>query len=117
VAENFCQSDTINIAYRDKLLGIYQHTKHGIARTEEKATASSLAATTALCFLDLGIYQLDDRHRSGIAGAVSEAQNPGVTTLSFSKPWGDFIEQLLHDSIALYHLECLTACMQVPALA
>jgi hypothetical protein len=75
------------------------------------------AATTALCFLDLAIYQLDDSHRSGIAGSVSEAQNPGVTTLSSGKPWGDFIEQLLHDSIALYHLESLAACMEVPTLA
>jgi hypothetical protein len=76
-----------------------------------------LAATTALCFRDLGIYQLDDRHRSGIAGSVSEAQNPSVTTLSSGKPWGDFIEQFLHDSIALYHLESLAACMEVPTLA
>jgi len=76
-----------------------------------------LAATTTLCFRDLGIYQLDDRHRSGIAGSVSEAQNPGVTTLSSGKPWGDFVEQLLHDSIALYHLESLAARMQVPTLA
>jgi hypothetical protein len=75
------------------------------------------AAVTTLGRLDLGIDQLDDRHRSGIAGSVSEAQNPGVTTLSFSKAWGDFIEQLLHDSIALYHLESLAACMEVPTLA
>jgi hypothetical protein len=73
--------------------------------------------TIALCFCDLGIYQLDDRHRSSIAGSVSEAQNSGVTTLSSGKPWGDFIEQLLHDSIALHHLEGLAACMEVPTLA
>jgi hypothetical protein len=75
------------------------------------------AVTTALYFRGLAIYQLDDCHRSGIACSVSEAQNPGITTLSSGKPWGDFIEQLLHDSIALYHLESLAACMEVPTLA
>jgi hypothetical protein len=76
-----------------------------------------LAATTASCFRDLGIYQLDGRHRSGIARSVSEAQNSGVTTLASCKPRGDFIEQLLYDSIALHHLEGLAACMEVPTLA
>jgi len=96
---------------------IQQHTKRGVAGAEQKTMAKLSAATTTLGFRDLGIYQLDDRHRSGIAGSVSEAQNPGVTTLSSGKPWGDFIEQLLHDSIALYHLKSLAACMEVPTLA
>jgi hypothetical protein len=70
-----------------------------------------------LCFLALEVYQFDNRHRSSITGTVSKAQNPCVTTRSSGKPWGDFIEQLLDDSIALYHLESLSACMEVPALA
>jgi hypothetical protein len=67
--------------------------------------------------LNLCIDQLDDRHCSGIARSVSEVHNSGVTTLSFSKTRGDFIEQLLHDSVALHHLESLAARMQIPTLA
>jgi hypothetical protein len=74
-------------------------------------------AVSTSCRLDLGIDQLDDCHCSSIAGSVSEMQDPGVTTLSSSKAWGDIIEQLLHDGIALHYLERLAACMQVPTLA
>ena len=81
-----------------------------------KPCAYGLVPTTALCFLDWGIYQLDDCHRSNIA-VVSKTQNPGVTTLSPDKPGGDFIEQLLYDRIASYHLESLAACMEIPTLA
>ena len=79
--------------------------------------AKHLALATALCFLNLGIDQLDDRHRSGIAGTVSEAKNSCVTAVSCGKPWSDLIEQLLHDGIALYHFEGLSACVEVPTLA
>jgi hypothetical protein len=70
-----------------------------------------------LCFLDLAIYQFDNRHRSSIARTISDAQNPCVTALSSGKPWGDLIEQLLDDSIAVDHLESLSTRMEVPALA
>jgi hypothetical protein len=66
---------------------------------------------------DLGIYQLNDRHRSGIAGTVADAQNPCIPALSFGQPWGDLIEQLLHDSVALYNLESLSARVKVSTLA
>jgi hypothetical protein len=65
----------------------------------------------------LSIYQLNNCHGSSITRTVSEAQNPCVPSLSFSEARGDLIEQLLHDCIALYHLESPSAGMEVPALA
>jgi hypothetical protein len=71
-------------------LKIEAHRGVGVSRREVSTLSVSLA--TALCLLDLSVYQFDDRHRGGVTRAVAKAKNPCVTTLSFGQPWGDLIE-------------------------